>query len=52
MRVPALIAVKQAIGRAVRSEKDRVRVWLLDKRFDSLWWKIRLRSFNPKKIRL
>jgi len=31
--VPALVQVKQAIGRAVRSEKDKARIWLLDSRY-------------------
>jgi len=50
--IPALIAVKQAIGRAIRSVNDHAEVWLLDKRYDSLWWKKNLNCFNPTKIRL
>ena len=50
--IPALIAVKQAIGRAIRSVNDHAEVWLLDKRYDSLWWKKNLNCFNSTKIRL
>ncbi|WP_126449177.1 helicase C-terminal domain-containing protein [Sulfodiicoccus acidiphilus] len=50
VRIPALIAVKQAIGRALRNPGDSVTVWLLDKRYDSPWWKARLGAFNPRKI--
>jgi len=31
--IPAVLLTKQAIGRAVRSEKDHARIWLLDYRF-------------------
>ena len=31
--IPAVLLTKQAIGRAVRSEKDYARIWLLDYRF-------------------
>ena len=31
--IPALMLVKQAIGRAVRSERDKARIWLLDSRY-------------------
>ena len=50
--IPALIAVKQAIGRAIRSVNDHAEIWLLDKRYDSLWWKKNLNCFNSSKIRL
>lgn len=50
--IPALITVKQAIGRAIRSVNDRAEVWLLDKRYDSLWWKKNLNCFNASKIKL
>lgn len=52
MNIPALIAVKQSIGRAIRSINDHVKVWLLDKRYNSMWWKKKINCFNPKKIRL
>ncbi|MEM4912499.1 MAG: helicase C-terminal domain-containing protein, partial [Metallosphaera sp.] len=51
-RIPAMISVKQAIGRAIRDINDRVTVWLLDKRFEGIWWKQKLKCFNSKKIRL
>ena len=51
-KIPALIAIKQSIGRGIRSINDHVKVWLLDKRFDSLWWKKNLNCLNPKKTRL
>jgi len=50
--IPALITVKQAIGRAIRNVNDHAEVWLLDKRYDSLWWKKNLNCFNSTKIRL
>ncbi|GIU71255.1 MAG: hypothetical protein KatS3mg003_0734 [Candidatus Nitrosocaldaceae archaeon] len=36
------IAVKQCIGRAVRSNSDSAKVWLLDKRFKNKYWKYKL----------
>ncbi|GIU72022.1 MAG: DEAD/DEAH box helicase [Candidatus Nitrosocaldaceae archaeon] len=36
------IAVKQCIGRAVRSNSDSAKVWLLDKRFKNRYWKYKL----------
>lgn len=48
----ALVAVKQAIGRGIRSPSDFVHVWLLDRRFDRISWKKKVNCFNPKKIRL
>ncbi|RMF32070.1 MAG: DEAD/DEAH box helicase, partial [Candidatus Nitrosothermus koennekii] len=36
------IAVKQCIGRAVRSNSDSAKVWLLDKRFKNKFWKYKL----------
>ncbi len=48
----AIIAVKQAIGRAIRSVNDKANVWLLDKRYDSIMWKSKINCFNPKKIKL
>ncbi|BAB67389.1 helicase C-terminal domain-containing protein [Sulfurisphaera tokodaii] len=50
--IPALITVKQAIGRSIRNINDTALVWLLDKRYDSLWWKKNLNCFNSTKIRL
>ncbi|BCU67172.1 DEAD/DEAH box helicase [Sulfolobales archaeon HS-7] len=50
--IPALVAVRQIIGRAIRNEFDSPNIWLLDKRFDSEWWKNKLGAFNAKKIRL
>ncbi len=50
--VPAYISVKQAIGRAIRSPDDKANIWLLDKRFDNIMWKTKLRCYNPKKIKL
>ncbi|BCS91412.1 helicase C-terminal domain-containing protein [Metallosphaera javensis (ex Sakai et al. 2022)] len=52
MEIPALIAVKQAIGRAIRSREDHATVWLLDRRFETSWWKLKVNCFNPKKIKL
>ncbi|QKQ99461.1 ATP-dependent DNA helicase [Metallosphaera tengchongensis] len=52
MEIPALVAVKQAIGRSIRSREDHATVWLLDKRFDTPWWKLKINCFNPKKTRL
>ncbi|WP_252897115.1 helicase C-terminal domain-containing protein [Metallosphaera hakonensis] len=52
MEIPALIAVKQAIGRAIRGKGDHATVWLLDKRFETPWWKMRINCFNPKKVKL
>ncbi len=52
VKVPALVSVKQAIGRAIRSPEDEVNVWLLDKRFENVWWKARLKCFNPTKVKL
>ncbi|MFP3226249.1 MAG: ATP-dependent DNA helicase [Sulfolobaceae archaeon] len=51
-KIPALITVKQSIGRAIRGVDDHAKVWLLDKRFDSLWWKKNLNCFNATKMRL
>ncbi|AWR94841.1 helicase C-terminal domain-containing protein [Acidianus brierleyi] len=50
--VPAYISVKQAIGRAIRSPEDKANVWLLDKRFDNIMWKTKLRCYNPRKVKL
>jgi len=50
--VPAYISVKQAIGRAIRSQDDKAIVWLLDKRFDNIMWKTKLGCYNPKKVKL
>ncbi|BFH72679.1 ATP-dependent DNA helicase [Sulfurisphaera javensis] len=50
--IPALITVKQAIGRAIRNVNDNAKIWLLDKRYDSLWWKKNLNCFNSIKVRL
>ncbi len=36
------ITVRQAIGRAVRSNNDHARVWLLDRRFDNRYWRYKL----------
>ncbi|BDB97207.1 helicase C-terminal domain-containing protein [Saccharolobus caldissimus] len=52
IRIQALIAVKQSIGRAIRGPNDKATVWLLDKRFDSLWWKKELNCLNARKIKL
>lgn len=52
VEISAMVAVRQAIGRAVRSKEDRANVWLLDKRFDSAWWKVKINCLNPKKVRL
>ncbi len=52
MEIPALIAVKQAIGRAIRSRQDHATVWLLDRRFETSWWKLKINCFNPKKVKL
>ncbi|EZQ06969.1 DEAD/DEAH box helicase [Candidatus Acidianus copahuensis] len=52
IRTQAVIAVKQAIGRAIRDPSDRVNVWLLDKRYETTWWKGKVNCFNPKKVRL
>jgi DNA excision repair protein ERCC-2 len=51
-KIPAMISVKQAIGRAIRGVDDEATVWLLDKRYDNPWWKQKLKCFNSKKIRL
>lgn len=51
-KIPAMVSVKQAIGRAIRDVNDEITVWLLDKRFDEVWWKQKLKCLNPKKIRL
>ncbi|MFP3171422.1 MAG: helicase C-terminal domain-containing protein, partial [Sulfolobaceae archaeon] len=51
-KIPALMTVRQSIGRGIRGINDHVKVWLLDRRFDSLWWKKNLNCFNPKKTRL
>ncbi|QXJ33418.1 helicase C-terminal domain-containing protein [Saccharolobus shibatae] len=50
--IQALIAVKQSIGRAIRGPMDSATVWLLDKRYDSLWWKKELNCLNARKIKL
>ncbi|WP_338600124.1 ATP-dependent DNA helicase [Sulfolobus tengchongensis] len=52
IRIQALTAVKQAIGRSIRSPRDKAIVWLLDKRYDSLWWKKELNCLNARKIKL
>ncbi len=52
MQMPAYISVRQAIGRSIRSSEDRSTIWLLDKRFNTLWWKKNIKCFNPKLIRL
>ena len=52
IRIQALIAVKQSIGRAIRGPNDKATVWLLDKRFDSLWWKKELNCLNARKIKV
>ncbi|ARM76344.1 helicase C-terminal domain-containing protein [Acidianus manzaensis] len=52
VNIPALVSVKQAIGRAIRSINDNAKVWLLDKRYNSIWWKSKVNCFNPKKIKL
>ncbi len=52
IRIQALISVKQSIGRAIRSPNDKATVWLLDKRFNSLWWKRELNCLNARKIKL
>ncbi len=36
--IPAWHAVAQAAGRAIRSERDKARLWLLDERFSKGWW--------------
>ncbi|MBX8640732.1 MAG: hypothetical protein KIS29_10395, partial [Thermoplasmata archaeon] len=43
---PALISVKQAVGRANRSAKDSVNIWLLDDRFLRPYWKNNLWDRN------
>ena len=52
IRNNALIAVKQAIGRAIRGPEDHVTVWLLDKRYEDIWWRKNLNCLNPKRVRL
>jgi len=52
MQMPAYIAVRQAIGRSIRSPEDKSEVWLLDKRFNNMWWKKNIKCFNPKLVRL
>ncbi|MEM4944536.1 MAG: helicase C-terminal domain-containing protein, partial [Saccharolobus sp.] len=52
IKIQALIAVKQAIGRGIRSPADHSIVWLLDKRFDNVWWKRELNCLNARKIKL
>ncbi len=52
MQMPAYIAVRQAIGRSIRSPEDKSEVWLLDKRFNNIWWKKNIKCFNPKLVRL
>ncbi|MEM3277301.1 MAG: helicase C-terminal domain-containing protein, partial [Metallosphaera sp.] len=52
IEIPAVIAVKQAIGRAIRGKHDHATVWLLDKRFETAWWKAKINCFNPKKVKL
>ncbi len=36
---PAIVAIKQAIGRGIRTPKDRIRVILADERFDNSFWR-------------
>ena len=43
---PALISVKQAMGRANRSSRDSVNVWLLDDRFLGPYWENNLWGRN------
>ncbi|MEM0263339.1 MAG: ATP-dependent DNA helicase [Saccharolobus sp.] len=52
IKIQALIAVKQAIGRGIRSPADNSIIWLLDKRFDNVWWKRELNCLNARKIKL
>ncbi len=52
IRQSALIAVKQAIGRGIRGPEDHLNVWLLDKRFEDIWWRENLNCLNPKRVRL
>jgi len=49
-KIPALITVRQAIGRAIRGPNDSATIWLLDSRYDNPWWKSRLGYLNPRKI--
>lgn len=51
-KIPALVTIKQAIGRAIRDVNDKCNVWLLDKRFESLYWKKNLKCLNANKMKL
>ncbi len=52
IRINAWIAVRQAIGRAIRGPGDKANVWLLDRRFEEIWWRKSLNCLNPRKVRL
>jgi len=52
LRINAWIAVRQAVGRAIRGPEDRANLWLLDRRFEEIWWRKSLNCLNPRRVRL
>ena len=52
LRINAWIAVRQAVGRAIRGPEDRANLWLLDRRFEEMWWRKSLNCLNPRRVRL
>jgi len=52
MHIPAVITVKQALGRAIRSREDKARFWLLDHRYLRRNWLEDLNILRYEKITL